>query len=256
VAAVVVFVRFAPRWRREDGAPRSAAAPVVAAAATAATGLARSSLPSEGKKEDGKADGVRVVTRSMPADDAGKPMPRPLHTLPAPSERRLSSARGDLAGLERARERAEQRRVRAGSGEDGRATIAQLPAVEGREGRAAGRVEPTVPSAADVQPASVVSGVRSEEGAPTGREATPGAASAGISLRASHGFCEPSLDDHEPSLRASYSGLAPGPHDVYCTVPHGGPKVLVARYELRPGTRPSLSIVPGPAGKPMLARPD
>ena len=254
VAAVVVFVRSAPGCRGDE-TPRSAAA-AAAAAVTAATaaGLARPPLPSEDKKEDGKGDGVRV-TPSMPEDDAGKARPRPPHASPAPNERRLSAARADLAVLERARERAGQRRGRAGSGDDGRATIAQLPAVEGRDVRAAERVEPTAPIA-DVQPASVVAGDRSEEGAPTRREASPPTASAGISLRASHGFCEPSLDDHEPSLRASYSGLSPGPHDVYCTVPQGGPKVLVARYELRPGTRPSLSIVPGPAGKPMLARPD
>jgi serine/threonine-protein kinase len=87
-------------------------------------------------------------------------------------------------------------------------------------------------------------------------EGRPAPLPAGIALRASHGFCEPSLDDHPPSLRATYSGLEAGLHDVYCTMPQGGPKVLVARYVLRAGTRPSLSIIPGPDGKPQLARPE
>jgi hypothetical protein len=82
------------------------------------------------------------------------------------------------------------------------------------------------------------------------------APSSGLLLRASQGFCEPSLDDQPPSLRASYSNLAPGAHDVFCTMPQGGAKVLVARYELKAGARPTLIIVRGPEGRPVLARPD
>jgi hypothetical protein len=80
--------------------------------------------------------------------------------------------------------------------------------------------------------------------------------SSNIVLRASHGFCEPSLDDSLPSLRASYSDLAPGPHEIFCTLPQGGGKVHVATYDLRPGKRPSLIIVPGPDGRPTLGRPE
>jgi serine/threonine-protein kinase len=82
--------------------------------------------------------------------------------------------------------------------------------------------------------------------------------SAGLVLRASQGFCSPSMDDQPPSLRASYSHVRPGPHDIYCTLPlpaPGGTKVLVGRYDLRPGAHASLVIIPGPNG-PVLSRPD
>jgi len=32
--------------------------------------------------------------------------------------------------------------------------------------------------------------------------------------------------------------------------------VLVATYDLRPGAHPNLVVVPGPDGKPTLARPE
>jgi serine/threonine-protein kinase len=105
-------------------------------------------------------------------------------------------------------------------------------------------------------PGSNVLQAAAKQGVGDGGEGRPATLPAGISLRASHGFCEPSLDDHPPSLRATYAGLEAGLHDVYCTMPQGGPKLLVARYALRAGTRPSLSIVPGPDGKPQLARPE
>ncbi|MEP6655233.1 MAG: protein kinase [Myxococcales bacterium] len=79
---------------------------------------------------------------------------------------------------------------------------------------------------------------------------------ASVVLRASHGFCEPSLDSLRPSLRASYNDLTAGPHEIYCTLPQGGAKVHVASYDLRAGTRPSLTIVPGPEGRPVLGRPE
>ena len=84
------------------------------------------------------------------------------------------------------------------------------------------------------------------EAAPTGN--------ASVALHASYGFCEPSLDGHPPSLRANYSGLAPGPHEIYCTLPQGGPKLHVATYELRPGARASVVIIPGPDGRPVIGR--
>lgn len=77
-----------------------------------------------------------------------------------------------------------------------------------------------------------------------------------VVLRASHGFCEPSLDDHRPSLRASYRDLAPGPHEIFCTLPQGGGKIHVATYDLRPGRSPSLIIVPGADGRPSLGHPE
>ena len=75
-----------------------------------------------------------------------------------------------------------------------------------------------------------------------------------MALHASYGFCEPSLDGHPASLRASYSGLLPGPHEIYCTLPQGGPKLHVATYDLRAGARASVVIIPGPDGRPIIGR--
>ncbi|HEY4187178.1 MAG TPA: serine/threonine-protein kinase [Polyangia bacterium] len=94
--------------------------------------------------------------------------------------------------------------------------------------------------------------------APTGQtgaeKPVSGPAKASMVLRASYGFCEPSLDAHPPSLRANYSGLVPGPHEIFCTLPQGGPKLHVATYDVRPGARTSLVIVPGPDGRPIIGR--
>ncbi|MES1172095.1 MAG: protein kinase [Bacteroidota bacterium] len=90
--------------------------------------------------------------------------------------------------------------------------------------------------------------------APTPSMPTAPAATGRIVVRASHGFCEPSVDAHPPSLRANHDDLAPGPHEIFCTLPQGGGKVHVATYDLRPGTRPSLIVVRGPDGRPVLGR--
>jgi serine/threonine-protein kinase len=81
------------------------------------------------------------------------------------------------------------------------------------------------------------------------------AATAGLTLRASYGFCSPSLDDRPAALRPVYATVPPGTHRIFCTLP-GGARVLVATYDLRAGTHPNLVIVPGPDGKPTLARPE
>ena len=85
-------------------------------------------------------------------------------------------------------------------------------------------------------------------------KATPAAAKASVALHASYGFCEPSLDAQPASLRANYSGLSPGAHEIYCTLPQGGPKLHVATYELRAGARASVVIIPGPDGRPIIGR--
>jgi serine/threonine-protein kinase len=82
----------------------------------------------------------------------------------------------------------------------------------------------------------------------------PPPAKASLVLRASYGFCEPSLDAQKPSLRATYNDLAPGHHDIFCTLPQGGAKVHVSAYDLRPGAKVSLVIVPGPDGRPIIGR--
>src|SRR5262249_5156580 len=78
---------------------------------------------------------------------------------------------------------------------------------------------------------------------------------ASLALRASQGFCSPSLDDRPASIHPSYDHLAPGVHRLFCTLP-GGAKVFVSNYDLRPGTRPNLVIVPGADGRPQLSLPD
>lgn len=79
-------------------------------------------------------------------------------------------------------------------------------------------------------------------------------AKASLVLRASYGFCEPSLDAQKPSLRATYNDLTPGHHDIFCTLPQGGAKVHVTAYDLRPGAKVSLVIVPGVDGRPIIGR--
>ena len=81
------------------------------------------------------------------------------------------------------------------------------------------------------------------------------APSASLALRASQGFCSPSVDDRPASIHPSYDHLAPGMHRLFCTLP-GGAKVFVANYDLRAGTRPNLVIVPGADGRPQLSLPD
>jgi serine/threonine-protein kinase len=120
---------------------------------------------------------------------------------------------------------------------------------------------PPAPSPAHTQPvASVPIGAPATAAASpdladkTASQANAPLARASIALHASYGFCEPSLDGHPASLRASYSGLQPGPHEIYCTLPQGGPKLHVATYELPPGARASVVIIPGPDGRPIIGR--
>jgi serine/threonine-protein kinase len=81
------------------------------------------------------------------------------------------------------------------------------------------------------------------------------APTASLALRASQGFCSPSVDDRPASIHPSYDHLAPGVHRLFCTLP-GGAKVFVANYDLHAGTRPNLVIVPGADGRPQLSLPD
>jgi serine/threonine-protein kinase len=78
---------------------------------------------------------------------------------------------------------------------------------------------------------------------------------AGLTLRASYGFCSPSLDDEAPALRPVYRSVPAGTHRIFCTMP-GGSRVLVGAYQLRAGTHPDLVIVPGPDGRPVLGHVD
>jgi len=89
---------------------------------------------------------------------------------------------------------------------------------------------------------------------PAVAKAPPAVAKASLALHASYGFCEPSLDAHPPSLRANYTGLPAGAHEIYCTLPQGGPKLHVATYDLPAGARASVVIIPGPDGRPIIGR--
>jgi serine/threonine-protein kinase len=83
----------------------------------------------------------------------------------------------------------------------------------------------------------------------------PAAPSASLVLRASQGFCSPSLDEQPPSIHPSYEHVTSGLHRIFCTLP-GHPKAFVADYDLRAGSRTNLVIVPGADGRPTLSRPD
>jgi serine/threonine-protein kinase len=81
-----------------------------------------------------------------------------------------------------------------------------------------------------------------------------GLANASLVIRASEGFCSPSVDQQPAKIRPIYDHIAPGTHQIFCTMP-GGAKHLAGTYELLPGTRPNLVVVPAPDGMPVLARP-
>jgi hypothetical protein len=49
--------------------------------------------------------------------------------------------------------------------------------------------------------------------------------------------------------------VAPGVHRLFCTLP-GGARIFVSDYDLHPGTRPNLVIIPGADGRPVLSRPE
>jgi hypothetical protein len=117
-----------------------------------------------------------------------------------------------------------------------------------------------VPAAAETPPAVGSDSLR--PATPSAEAAAPVSqprvlATASVRLRASHGFCEPSLDEKPPSLNASYDNLVPGPHQIYCTLPQHGAKIHVKSYDLKPGTRANLIIVPDATnGRPVLGRPE
>ena len=83
----------------------------------------------------------------------------------------------------------------------------------------------------------------------------PAAPSASLVLRASQGFCSPSMDDQPPSIHPTYEHVTSGVHRIFCTLP-GRPKAFVADYDLRAGSRTNLVIVPAADGRPTLSRPD
>ena len=129
--------------------------------------------------------------------------------------------------------------------------------------RAAGEIAPTPgapaenaeapsPASADHQPPAAVAPAQPP---PVVAAAPPsGLATASLIIRASQGFCSPSVDEQPAKIRPVYDHIAPGPHKIFCTMP-GGAKHLAGTYQLLPGTRPNLVVVPGPDGAPVLARP-
>jgi serine/threonine-protein kinase len=174
----------------------------------------------------------------LPPETAPQKIETPFSTTPAARSRRRPRANtkasvgdaGDHLGENRGEDRGENRGGPPTTGNPlGQPTIPAVSAVRGLPAEPAEPAEPAAPGVPMVEGSSV-------------------------ELRASHGFCEPSLDDHPPSLRASYNDLAPGPHEIYCTLPQGGGKVHVASYDLRPGKRSSLIIVVGTDGRPVLGR--
>jgi hypothetical protein len=128
---------------------------------------------------------------------------------------------------------------------------------------------PTVTTAALAPPAGEPVPVTVSAPAPTPMPAPPAATTptamaarapapaptGSLALRASQGFCSPSMDEQTPAIHPSYDRVSPGLHHLYCTLP-GRSKSFVADYDLRAGTRPNLVIVPDPNGNPILSRPE
>ncbi len=169
-----------------------------------------------------------------PIESAGERSSVVAHVIPEARQRRVSRGTRDTVKTNGA----DQRMATTPSPAEAQAKPEPLV------GAATGTADPTA-AAPPEKP------VREEK--PAG-EVTPEPATGSIVLRASQGFCEPSLDEHPPSLRASYNNLIPGRHEIFCTLPQGGGRVHVGTYNLRPGTRPSLIVVRGPNGRPSLGR--
>jgi tRNA A-37 threonylcarbamoyl transferase component Bud32 len=71
-------------------------------------------------------------------------------------------------------------------------------------------------------------------------------------------FCDPSLDEHPPSVSPAVyqdaNAVPEGDHDVYCTMP-GGRKVWVAKVPIAPPPRGGavrISLAKGEQGKPII----
>jgi hypothetical protein len=234
-----------------------AAAALAAIAIVAAVGVRR------GAKTDGTTtDGTTGVPTAVPAAPA-PPRPQGLTVTPPPPEPAPPAEQApppDVAGRvgqappATAPTPARPRRRPSATGGTTRVARVSKPDADGPAGEPAVGVAPPQPNpvpAADPPPVAKAPHDEAPAAAP------PVVAAASIVLHASQGFCEPSLDDSRPSLRVSvYSNLTPGPHIIYCTLPQGGGKVKVATYDLRPGARPSLIIVRGPGGRPILSRPE
>lgn len=245
----VVIVNTTGERKLLSSVPKGAASVAAVAVAVAAGTASATKKPTA--IGSGIGSGIIVHSSAMPLLDGNA------RTHPATAKHKAASdafGRGSIRGQEGAR--ATGTVVRS---DDPQAPVRAREAESEPEGdRARGGVIAAgdrFASAAPVAPGveAVAKGPPSDR---LGGRPRPAIAQAGIALRASHGFCEPSLDEHLPSLRATYAGLDPGLHDVYCTLPQGGPKVLVTRYDLKAGTRPNLSIVPDADGNPILARPE
>jgi hypothetical protein len=186
-----------------------------------------------------------AVAKAAPSAAVSTIAARSLPEAPAPRAARVDARRKEGASPRR----------RASAPAAAKAEISrQAPSPVEAPGIAAG---PRPPNPAHGETSGLVPTTPPASGGPTtGQPAAkaPVAAKASVSLRASYGFCEPSLDGQPASLRANYSGLQPGPHEVYCTLPEGGPKLHVATYELPPGARASVVIIPGPDGRPIIGR--
>jgi hypothetical protein len=195
---------------------------------------------------------IASVPAPAPAMTAPSPSPAPPPTAP-PAPTIQPPARADAPP---AMPRPSAKRARASSAAAAPPTGSPAPAAS-----TAGATTTAALPSDDATRSTDEAAVKSEKlAATTTAAARAGAAvaPAGLILRASQGFCSPSMDDHPPSLHPSYDEVPPGSHRIYCTLPlplPAGTKLLVASYDLRPGAHPNLVIVPGPDGRPTLARP-
>jgi hypothetical protein len=259
LAAVIAAGAGAQHWRAVRRAAGAAvAAPVVASRSAAAVG--------------GGPPAVQPVSPTptpTPTPTAEKMTPIAVGPAPAPPAVSVSAA-------SKHRQTARPH-VEASAAPGGAKEKARPGAAAGSATRATAAASPTTPPAPTPTPTPAppptAGAAHSDDVAATKEAAhatapavpasppTPAAVAArptptaSLALRASQGFCSPSLDDRPASIHPSYDHLAPGVHHLFCTLP-GGAKVFVANYDLRPGTRPNLVIVPGADGRPQLSLPD
>jgi tRNA A-37 threonylcarbamoyl transferase component Bud32 len=193
-----------------------------------------------------------------PPSAAGSSLPPTLPAAPMAASKTNAPDGVAVTQPPRATETSAERRRRRGARATGvSATVAPPPSAEAPSAHAPSTQKVADPPAAPEPAATAVDKVEPPPGAASsvaGSSVTSVAAKASLVLRASYGFCEPSLDTQKPSLRATYRDLAPGRHEIFCTLPQGGAKVLVTSYDLRPGAKVSLVIVPGPDGRPIIGR--
>ena len=227
------------RWRAARRPIGTTAAPVATAAASAKAAPALPPPPATATASGigARANGVPPPTAAPAVAEAPTPTPTPTSSSTAPARHRIPARAHAESPLAPGARPAAPAASNPPSGAPASTKEALHAPSSNPPAAAASTTTTPVPPAAP------------------GPAAHPTVTAASLVLRASQGFCSPSMDEHPASIHPSYDHVAPGRHRVFCTLP-GGAKIFVADYDLRPGTRPNLVIVPGADGRPLLSPPD